>query len=856
MAFKRRIIYALGALSLFASCSSPVSSVTIKAKPTVYASLGQYSYPVSSYINPSKIESLMGNPTGLSVYNYQPTPTGSGTAPQEYLFHYPLLSVPLNVGSNMTNLNLASLINTKIPAQSFAIPAINQTMNIPATFDVNAVLRQAVNSGLTAQTATIGETGLSSPPPATVTIPLSISSFSTVTVATGALNLTFGAVSGASPGFTLTITQISLVAGGQTLSSTASSLNLLTGGTATLPFAASTTLTSSFNVALTVTTSGGTTGHQDTFTMQAALSNDFTISSASGVNFSTSIPVPATSFPFNPASNFVSATVAPSQGQMIITPGALPSSWTGFTQSTSVSISQPAGLNLNQNGSGPLTLDLSNQTISASTISLSGSTTVKAVNATISGLSGPVTLTSSAAITVGQFSSVVVTPGSSFVPSTTVNYNLQTNLSAQQFQMWQWVNWIDFTGLGFSLSFTNNLPAGNDMNMTINSQAFGLSQTQALTSNQTTTTSFLSGSTTTPYQYVPSHNYGAGAWVIDLAVTLQPKSWNAATGELTLYNISPGSTLNFSATLTPVTNWSQVNISPPASGFSGTYPTSGSVDLSGLTKYLGSNFTFPIIPAYVYLSGIDPTKISGMNATVTAEYTNAGVLTTTYLLGTSTSPSSITMLSLPPTFPPDGSTLTGYPQPVSATISDLSPPFNAKPTDLVLKYDLSMASITLTPSDLTSTSDTTLSVGIAVPFPLQFIIPASGASLNFNSGTSDFFGRTSPTSNTVDNLLGQLTSVTVALNLDNTTGLTGSAVFSDSSGFSKSLTLVTGLSTVQLQLTPADISHIINTIPFAPSLQVTLNTSGAAETVTLPANGISGTASVTAVADINQTYNF
>ncbi len=842
------------------ACSSPISSVQVKAKPTLYASLGQYTYQMSSYVNPTKIESMLGNPTGLSIYNY--TPTGAtSTTPQEYLLHYPLLTVPLNFGNNLANLNLSSLINTNIPAQSFTIPSLSNTQSVPLSLDVNSVLRSAVNSGLSSQTATVGETGQPSPPALTVSVPLSISSFTSVTVASGALNLTFGAVTGATSGFTLSITNIALVSGGSTLSSTSTSVSLNTGGTASLTFLANTVLPNSFTIQMTISTSGGTLGHTDTFSVTPQLSSTFAVSAASGVNFTSTVTIPATNFPLNAASNFVSAIIgATNGGSVTVTPGSLPSGWTGFTQSTTVSISQTGGLSLNQTGAGTLILDLSNQTINANTISLSGSTIITATNASFTGLSGPTTINSSADITVNNFASVTVKPGSTFNPSTTVDYNLMTSLSTQQQQMWQWVNYIDFSSVGFDLSFTNNLPPGNDMSMSVVSQAFGINQTQTLISGSTSTPTFVNGTTTTPYKYVPSNNYGAGAWVIDLAVTLQPKSWNASLGELTLYNITPGSTLNFSASLTPVTTWTDASVSPQTGGYSGTFPSSGSYDLSSLTKYLGSNFQFTSTPADIYLSstGLAANTITGITAYLGAKYTYNGALTTTPLLGTSSSsPANVTMLTSAPTFPADGSTMTAIPQ-YSVQIPDISGPLNAQPKDLVLNYSLNMGAVIITPALLSGTTTPTLEADLLIPLTFQFNIPASGSTFNFNSTAgTDFFGRTSPLSTNVNNLLNQLVSMTITLNFTNTTGLTGAATLSDGSGFSKSLTLTTGSNSIPLTLTSADILHIINTIPFTPSLSVTLNPSGSPETVTIPnGSSLTASASVTAVADINQTYNF
>jgi len=149
---------------------------------------------------------------------------------------------------------------------------------------------------------------------------------------------------------------------------------------------------------------------------------------------------------------------------------------------------------------------------------------------------------------------------------------------------------------------------------------------------------------------------------------------------------------------------------------------------------------------------------------------------------------------------------------------------------------------------------------LVVIVPLSLIAAAGGATLSFDSSmpTTDLFGRNAGQDNSSSNkLLAQLTSLSLTINMTNTTGLVGTAVFTDNTqGFTKDLPLVaSGQSSVTL--TSSDIQHVINTVPFVPKLRFTIGQGSTSPTEIdiQRGGGIQATVTVSAVTDADQTYN-
>jgi hypothetical protein len=840
MPFRLRILAgALLASAILAACSQPiVSSIEVKASPTVYASLGTSNYQLSSFMSASAIQGMLGSSSGATVYDYQDSTDNT----QKFLVHYPLTSVPLDVAQYLNGINLSSTLSQSLDPGSFQVPGINQTQNQSGTFDLNAALRTTVNGHLSPQGTQVVETGM---PSTSVTLPdiaLSIPDFSTATFASGSLQLVFATMTGQTPGFALTASNIALIDDtGTALANSASSADLVAGGSTTIPLNGL-TLSGSFKLRVSANTSGGTPLKQDAVSVTPSLSPDTTVSAAQGLNLATSMSTPSISIPVNSSGTLVGATVG--AGTLTITQGALPAGWTGFTRSTSISLSQAGGLSLSQNNqSGEvISFDLTNKTLNASPISVAAASTITAVNASFSGLAaGPLSVGCTAAVNVSLFSSITVQPGAAFTPTQTFSEPLGS-------QILQWVQSITFSNIGMTFSVSNTLPAGNPMTILMTSNALGITSTTpaVLPSGQSTAATFANSA---GFVLVPKNSPN-----LDFTITFEPQSYNSATGQMTLNNIAPGSSLSIGGSVTPVDTWTQAVISPPSGGYSGTFPSDGSkVDLSSLASYLGSGLGFKSIPAYLYVSGLP--LAANMTGLIQANYTGAGSPYTLLSAGT-----GLTMLSAAPTFPA-GSVITAIPSPSNASPIDFSPPLNAEPGDLSISYSLNVNTVTVTPATANSTTNPTVQADLVFVLPLSFMAAAGGATLSFDSAmpATDLFGRNAgQDSSNVNSLLSNLKSLTLTIAMTNTTGLTGNASMTDSLGFTKTVPFASGASQPTVTLTTSDIQHVISTIPFAPKLRFAVGQGSSAPTEIdiQRGGGVQASATVSAVTDIDQTFTF
>ena len=500
----------------------------------------------------------------------------------------------------------------------------------------------------------------------------------------------------------------------------------------------------------------------------------------------------------------------------------------------------------NQTGS-TIPFDLSTKTINANPITVTAGSTIIASNASFSGLTGPLSLQCAAAVNVGLFTAITVQPGSSFTPTQPPFHALLGS------QMLQWIQSITFSQIGIQFNVTNSLPAGNPMTIVMTSNALGINGQIPIvlpsgqTSGQSTTATFANNSS---FTLVPKTTPN-----LDFSVTLEPQSYNSATGQMTLFNITPGSSLSIGGNATVIDTWTQAVVSPPSGGYAGTFPSDGSkVDLSSLASYLGSGLTFASVPANLYVSGLPGATMTGQ---ITAQYTGTGG---PYTLLASTT--AMTMLSAAPSFPSGSvfnTTLVTLPT-ASAPLQDLRVPLNAKPSDLTLNYNLNIGTVTVTPANANSTTNPTVEADMVAILPLTLMAAAGGATLNFDNSmpSTDLFGRTVGQDNSnINNLLAKLTSLSMAINMTNTTGLAGTANLTDTQGFTKSIPLTAGANATSITLLPADIQHVINTVPFVPKLRFNVGQGSSAPTELdiQRGSGILATVTVKAVTDVDQTYN-
>lgn len=797
---------------LLASCSGPFfSKVQVKATPSLNASLGSTEAEISSYISLAKVREMLSASPDTKVYDYQPDPND---LTQQYLIHYPLTTVELDFSQYLEDLGLDDTLSQSLDGGSFTIPSLDQTVSDTGEFDLHTELTTQVNNGFLAVTTDLVETGQATPQaltldPATVTI----NDFDEATFSAGTLTLTFD-LTNETAGLVLQATSISLRDGANVITSTATPVDLtVAGATANLNLAGR-TLPSTFDVVLTVSTQGGVPNNPITISATPSLSG-VTLSSASGITLDVDITVPDVEILVDDV--LVSAVVA--TGSIEIQQAPLPDTWTSITRTTTITLSQTGGLNLTSlpETNDTIHLELNGETINNNPITVSAVSTVSVTNGSVSGLAaGPLSVGVDAVVSIGEFDEITVEPG----PDFKTVHNFAEPLSQQ---LIDWVDSINFDEVGVEFSITNNLPVDNPMEISLSSTAFGIvaGTPISIPSNGVTTTAAF---TRTPFTLVPDTVGDSnidGKRDLDFQVTLVPESYDG-TSEMTLYNIIPGTSLSLTGTATLVADWTTATVTPNSAGsgsYSGTFPSNNpadALDLGLLKDYLGDNIDFATIPGYFYLSGPN----ASMDVNVAAKYTDPvnGAANVPLINET-----GLAVAATGPTLPAVGVDVVTTPWLAGGTGFALEDVLNAKPSDLTFAYDIDVGTFVVNKADGGTTQ---LRAELVLILPLS-LVAGTGASIDLAKSipTGDLFGRSATSDNkAINDALKSLSSMTLRLEIDNSTGLGGDAKFGDKlAGLNeKTLSLAQGLSSRVITLNRADIDYIVGQIPFEPTLRVDL----------------------------------
>lgn len=816
---------------LVASCSGGLfTKVQVKATPTVNAALGSTDYLISDYFTVSDVTKQLGDSGDMTVYDYV-----DSTTTQKFLVHMPIVEVPLEFDNYMS-----TTINQAIDPVSIDVPSISFSQTIDTPVNINSMVLGSLGA------INVGAVPTVEPGPTTVTkdLPptnLSLPGFDTATFSSGSLDLVMS-VPGATSGFMLTVTNITLSGDSGVITSATPNVNIAVAGgrTISLPLA-NKTLESSMTVTLGISTTGGTALTVRSINITAALVS-CVITGATGIDFEQDVPIPATTIPI--AGTFIEAVVE--TGSISLAVATLPAAWTGFTKTTTLGVTQTSGLNFPSAmyTTSPINLDLSGKTINDNDISVSGNVNIKAENASFSGLSGgSVTLTTAVSTNITKLTSVTIVADAGLIATTPYSEPMSADLV-------KWVNYIDFTTVGLDLTLDNTLPAGNDLNITVASSAFGIAgSTQTYPAALSTKRTF--SNSATPYRFIPS------AWPnIDFAVTITPLGYNSGTGNLTLYGITPGQTITFSGTVEVITDWSEADVDPQQE-VTGSFPEAGQdpIDLSELSTILGDNLGFGPIPVNFYLSGLNGMTMTGK---IWANYTDGTTPASPYFLGDATTTGSISVVSALPVFPAAGITVfdgsSALPTP-SITQFDLQAVLNAKPADLTLGYSLTANSVIIHPADLVAGGALKAELVMLVPLALQPVgtAPPEIVIDQVSKTGDDLFGRKVGDDTTdIDKAFDSLVSMQLSLALNNTTGLTGSAFLRSGTWVSNELIIGSGVQNTNLTLDKSDIYYIKTHVPFAPDFVIEVPSTG----ISLSrSGGITVGITVSATTDVDQTFD-
>ncbi|TAH55613.1 MAG: hypothetical protein EWM51_01790 [Treponema sp.] len=858
----RRILrftgYAVLALTAISCTFDVPKKIQAKGSPTVYAPLGAQTFEISEYLGTDKISEMFttgSDSSGMRVLTYKEAPTDETL---KFLVYYPITEVDLDFASMTKGMDLEGKISAPVAEQSFAIPTVASSTENTVNINFMSDLLSTINGSMPALSLPVTE-GVPVTED-TIDLPLSITGFDTATIGAGSLEVSFGTFAGASATFNVTLNSIRIMDGATEIATSGTSLVLVNNGVsqsgaATVPLTGK-TLPKNLTLRLMVTVSGGSPEESHTIGITPRFTSDTYLSGASGISINQSAAIPDITVPLAGIdASFVNAVIG--SGGLSVDSGAIPATWTGFTKTVSLNVSQSGGLNIAPSGTGAVVnADLAGSTISANDITISGSVVLEATNASFADMpSTGLSVTCATELEVTEFTSVTVVPGASFATSTTISEALPQ-------EMIDWVDSVSFTEVGVRMYFSHNLPAANNFTVSVTSNALGLNSPAKVVDPVTNVatesrdvdfinTTLNSDTGNTPLK----PGTGAGeVGTLDVTVGLSLGTYNSGANQLTLKNLVPGETYSFKATTEFVADWSKIVVNPQT-GYSGNFPENAAgMDLSAIEDYLGDSIGFSEIPMYFYVGGLPGSLDVKFDCKLDAVYTSNSATITSSLIN-KTGADALSLSAEMPAFTTGITEFTGT-VPEASAQTDLATVLNAKPADLKIAYDIKPNSVTLHPEDLESSS--TLQAAMILVFPFELTVKSGGADIEFGEEsalTKDLFGRepTAKDNEDIDKLLDSLSAVTLSLNLTNTTGLNGvSLVMTDGlpGGFRKELSLVSGPQT--LSLTRDDVVYIQNHNPFIPKVLLHVNEG----TVSVkPAGGVTLSVTIAAVTDFDQTFD-
>ncbi len=425
-------------------------------------------------------------------------------------------------------------------------------------------------------------------------------------------------------------------------------------------------------------------------------------------------------------------------------------------------------------------------------------------------------------------------------------------------------------GLGLQIELTNGLPKGMDVTVTVDSTALGIANESATFPAQKTT----------PGSIVNTANpvLKPGTWTdgnLDITAKIGFPAGVYDGTNLTVSNITPGSTYSLSGSFSLLAEFASAKIDPDSLGnFSGTFPETDALDLSSFIDKLpaGVELAEKGFEANIYLSSPQLSDTLMMTGKISMTYVDKnGEHTAPLVANENGSPKDIVPSSSALSLPAGTSWSGPVPSPSASFGSELVGVINKKPQTASLSYDLTVSEATITATDLES-GPTSVKAEMLLKIPVALNINGNDSSpadqdvkgvlvdvldLAGIDPDKDLFGRSQggTLSSEVNKLLEQLTQMTIAVKYDNELGMEMEAYVEDAAtatGIKRSIVLKKGANTATVSLNADELKSVITSYPFAPTVKIFIPNTNAFK---LKKNGgISVKLSVSAVTDVDYTY--
>ncbi len=851
-------------IALFA-CSnySLVDSVRIKAKPTLYAPLGTKNINLIEE-NIFPIDDILENladGSGAAAYRYI---SGEAGESLKLLLHYPIAEIPINFAQSIEDLDFFDTLSQSLAPQSFKVPDFRFEETVGPEQSLGEIIFEQINNGIYGQQIEIFEPGASALN-GTLSVPLLSSGFSSAAFASGYLDMRL-MLSTAHNSFELELTEIELQIFDDadstipidTISSDSAPLHFSgtdAGGPESAKIIsfnlADITLTPYMAISYTIAASGGNVGNtailqtRDTKLREGTELQDVTgIHFTENLNFSSNIPAFAEN-----DSGFKYATVG--TGGIEIQGDEFPDEWSGISRNLSIEIQQESGLYTPYKDYNPAgdSIDFAGQNISQNHIAANFSVTLVANDARFYGLNtSNFSLDTSIEFKIEELASVSLEMAEDFK----TEINAEESLS----DLSEWVNSIDFDQIGFKVIIDNGFPAGNNIDVSVNSTLLNIDNERH------------------SYVFGQNEHFFKGQNIrlepkqspnLDFLIDIDMGDYDANTKLLTLHNIEPGAELGFSGSVEFIAEWRNINISPGEEGvLSGSLPEDDFLDFSELDVNLPRELSFGGVPLLLFASALP----DGFVPKIAMSRSSGGK--TTDIIGSQEEGEDISNAVLPD-FPDEGEDQvireldTDSLGNTVKTAPDFSFILNERPDDLKLNYQIMADNFDISRNDIGDEPENIrLDLMLIIPFEMR----ANGDVEMMSEALveEDLFGRESyDEDDSMGEILEMLVSITLKIDYVNDTGLALNARLSaypdqdNKPQFNKDISILRGKNSLELTLDSQDM-ELIRTGAFVPLLAISIpanDENDASDTYSLHANPqLSIKLSISAATDIDKTIYF
>ena len=451
--------------------------------------------------------------------------------------------------------------------------------------------------------------------------------------------------------------------------------------------------------------------------------------------------------------------------------------------------------------------------------------------------------------------------------SATVELPEGTNLTVDYTQDWPeeargLISQVDFNSVKARVNLNGNLPTGNELGITMESNTFNIPKSKKTTA--------ING------EAAPLLFESAGPFVvkpvdspIDFKMGITLPGYNEADNTITIKNVNPGDTYSLSGNVEINADWENVTVSFEGKGnYSGSFPLEGEepIDLGFINEKIPEGIELKDIEADIFLSSPsfgEDIKLN-FNAYIKANEEE--------ILGTEAKPEKLnpsTSLTLPETNIWDTE--------IPKSSVDMGVPFtkfiNTRPESLKVDYSLSADSAVISREAMENLESTTVKMELLVKIPLALNVSGTkdspdnsenkGINLDvmklaglYKEGEEkkDLFGRTeSSTDETINQLLDNLKSLTLTVEYDNKIPLGFTGTISQEDVFKKEVTLKkSSKGTINIELNSDEVKKIMEVYPFSPNINLFLPDGD----IVIPEDGaVSFKLYASAATDINYTFD-